>query len=373
MTAATGTGLIAKARSVSSLGAVALETRALLWAAMGFVFGAALAVIYQGQLVPLSGDHSVGMMASIAGPAFAAVAFCTSYLRSMRNADLAWRRGLPLARQILDIVGLAFLHIAIVFLLCLVGFSVLQNAFKGLQLDGFATGIIVGLVVAICGYFTYLGAASISSYTLSTLLAVFIAGGALVSMSTSDDPNWWKNNFSALGQGDAFSAWAFNITMIIAGIVITTLADYMMADLRVWAQRSPRYRSGHITALAAGLVALGLLLLGVGVFPVDRVFIVHNIMATGMIVVFIVMVASLRWMIPGFSEAFFTLSYIMLAGVILAIVLFFPVGYLGFTAAELVIAALIFSWLIVFVRNIGAAVQDHNSDEAAKAMESARA
>ena len=45
-------------------------------------------------------------------------------------------------------------------------------------------------------------------------------------MLTASDPQWWKNNLSALGMTDDISSLAFNLTLIVAGIIVTTLARY---------------------------------------------------------------------------------------------------------------------------------------------------
>jgi hypothetical protein len=276
----------------------------------------------------------------------------------MRLPQLAWRRELPGFTRGLDALGLALLHVAIIFLACVLLFDLLQNAFKELTLDGFSAGVIVGLAAAASVYFVYLGGANVSSYTISSLLAVLLVGGGLTSMTTAEDPLWWERNFSALGVGDAVSSWAFNLTILISGAVITTLAGYVTADLRQWAVRRSDYRAGGIRAVKWMLVAVGLLLIGVAVFPVDTMFVLHNVCATGMVLVFAGLIGSIRWLVPGFSASFFTLSGMVLGGLVTSVLLFFPVGYFGLTALELVSAALVFVWLIVFIRNIGAVLED---------------
>src|SRR5690606_37412510 len=89
--------------------------------------------------------------------------------------------------------------------------------------------------------------------------------------------------------------------------------------------------------------------------------------APGMMVVLAALIASIRWTVPGFSTAFFTLSDVILIALVVTDILFFPVGYLGLTAVELVAAALVFVWLIVFVRNVGASLEDR--DRALEALQ----
>jgi hypothetical protein len=50
-------------------------------------------------------------------------------------------------------------------------------------------------------------------------------------------------------------------------------------------------------------------------------------------------------------------------GVIVCMWLFLGVGYFNLTAAELVIAGIIFAWLVVFVRQIAAGLADSGEND----------
>ena len=78
----------------------------------------------------------------------------------------------------------------------------------------------------------------------------------------------------------------------------------------------------------------------------------HNTVATGMAVVFAAIVIGLRWLVPAMPRVFILLGYAYI-GVISVLGVFFAIGYYNLTAVELVAAVLIFSWIIVFLRNAG--------------------
>ena len=101
-----------------------------------------------------------------------------------------------------------------------------------------------------------------------------------------------------------------------------------------------------------GLILLGIFLACVGVFPVDEFFLVHNTVATGMAVVFAVVVVGLPWFLPSMSKVFVLFGWAYVA-VILLLAVFFATGYYNLTAVELIAAVLIFSWIIVFLRTAG--------------------
>jgi hypothetical protein len=65
------------------------------------------------------------------------------------------------------------------------------------------------------------------------------------------------------------------------------------------------------------------------------------------------MVVSLRWLLPSMPRIFILFGYVYV-GVIVVLATFFITGYYNLTAVELIAAVLIFSWVIVFLRNTGA-------------------
>ena len=55
---------------------------------------------------------------------------------------------------------------------------------------------------------------------------------------------------------------------------------------------------------------IGIFLACVGIFPVDEFFLVHNTVATGMAVIFAVIVVGLRWLVPAMPRVFILLGYV---------------------------------------------------------------
>ena len=105
-------------------------------------------------------------------------------------------------------------------------------------------------------------------------------------MLGATDPHWWRLNLSALGMVRNASAAAFNGTLIVAGVMVTTIARYATAALSVRESRDRRGRD----IVRVGLILIGVLLACAGIFPVDRFFLLHNTVATGMTVVFSIIV-----------------------------------------------------------------------------------
>nr|WP_241740190.1 MULTISPECIES: DUF998 domain-containing protein [Microbacterium] len=185
---------------------------------------------------------------------------------------------------------------------------------------------------------------------LAVVLAVFLVLGVLASTLSSADPHWWEMNLSALGATDDLSALAFNLTLIVAGVIVTTLARYATRSLP-----TPHPHGARNVRIC--LIIVGIFLACVGIFPVDEHFWIHNTVATGMAVAFAVAAIRMPVWIPGMPRAFVALGWLFIAITVVLGVLF-AVGYYTLTAVELVAGVLIFSWIILFLRNAAALHED---------------
>ena len=95
----------------------------------------------------------------------------------------------------------------------------------------------------------------------------------------------------------------------------------------------------------------------VGVFPVDDFFALHTGVASGMVAAYGVLVIGLPRWITGMPRAFVVLGWLFLA-VTLVLAVFFFTGYYTLTAVELVAGILVFTWIVLFIRNAAALEQD---------------
>jgi hypothetical membrane protein len=334
------------------------ESRALLAAAACFVLAGPASVFYfLTRSNPISGQGSVGDIAAVAAAVFGLIAFATAYTISYIRPASRRASRLRRAVDIFDLLALALAHATVILLGWAVVFYVLQQAFAGARLHPLAAGLLVGGAVAISAYFAYLSGSNMTVSRLSLLLLVFLVGGVLTSMLTASDPRWWVKNISALGVTSDVSGVTFNFTLGIAGIILTTLAQYGTKDLRT----APVARSStvhSIRSLRWTITVIGIFLASVGLFPANRLVLVHNTAATGMVLTFIGLIIALRWLCPMLPIAFLVLGYVFVAVLAIAVVLWYPVGYFGLTGLELIAAALIFLWVVVFVRVLAASHAD---------------
>lgn len=64
---------------------------------------------------------------------------------------------------------------------------------------------------------TFVQAEMMNAKTIASLLPFFVISGVVTAGMTTDDPYWYHNNFSQLGDRTTFAARMFNSTLILTG------------------------------------------------------------------------------------------------------------------------------------------------------------
>ncbi|QKJ20848.1 DUF998 domain-containing protein [Microbacterium hominis] len=328
-----------------------LESLALSVGAVAFVVAALAALIaFRFEDAPISGPDSIGQFTAIASAALGFVAFVAGRIVLRRSTGA----GTPSVLDVLDIVALAFAHAMIALLGWTLLAVVLEQAFIGATVFALPLLLLAGAAAAMTAYIVFFSATHLDLQLLAVVLAVFLVMGVLASMLTATDPDWWHDNLSALGMSSNASAWAFNITLIVAGFIVTTLARYVTRDI-------PTANPVGTARVRLCLVIVGIFLACVGIFHVDDFFALHTGVASGMAVAFGVLVINLPRWITGVTRSFVAVGWIFVA-VIVVLAVLFAVQYYTLTAVELVAGVLVFTWIILFIRN--AAALQHDADSA---------
>lgn len=346
--------------------ATAIEARALVAGFAAAVAGLAVALaVFAGRRPALSGDQGVGDLAALVAGASGLVAFAVAYRRSYADPDHSWLAKRPLWRRILGLIALSFAHAAIAFMVTWASFQIFQRAFTGLTLDAFAAALLTAVASALASFGSYQSGSRMDSYSLSNLLATFLAAGVMTSMVTTNRSDWWEVNFSVLGSEGYGVALAFNGTLVTAGAVIALMAEYMTRDLRALDLHRARggrdVRLSRERAILTCLVLVGGFLAATGLVPVDVFMPAHNAMATSMTAAYTVLVLRAPAWLPGLSRTFYAAGFGMLGAAVVSVMLWWPLGYYNMTAMELVVAGVILAWLVLFTRNVAAALEDARS------------
>ena len=324
-----------------------LESLSLSAGVVAFIVVALVTLpVFRLEAAPIAGPDSIGQFVAVASATVALVVFGAGrYL--VRRA----RRGAPLrVLDHLDIAALALAHAIIALLSWTLVASIMERSFIGAEVYPLPLIALGGATAFVTAYAVFASATQMDLPLLAIVLAGFLVEGVVTAMLTASDPQWWKLNLSALGMTDDLSAFAFNITLIIAGFIVTTLARYVTIGI-------PTPHPHGARNVRISLIVVGVFLAGVGVFPVDEFFLLHTGVASGMAVAFGVLVIALKWWVPGIARAFLSLGWLFV-GVIVVLAVMFATGAYTLTAVELVAGVLVFAWIILFIRNAAALQAD---------------
>jgi len=337
------------------------ESIALIVAIAAFVFGGLLATFaFWGRELPIDGRQSLGDFTALTGAIAAAAGFAVSRIIYQRSARRDSASPNSMRFHWFDLVALSLAH-GLIALLAWIGIAtIMEHSFVGATVFTTPAIFITAAATALSAYVAYLSGTSLSPRQLSLVLAVFLAVGTVAAMLSSADPNWWQLNLSALGITHDISSLAFNLTIFLSGVIVTTIARLGTASLPAITAADRRHRAIVRTLF----VLLGVLLACVGVFPVDQFLLIHNTVATGMTVAFAALVVGLPWLIPTMPRVFVVLGFAFI-GVIILFALLFAAGIYNLTAVELVSALLIFTWIILFLRNVETIGKHRSSPPAA--------
>lgn len=325
-----------------------VESIALTIAATTFLLCIVIAAaVFWGRELPISGRQSLGEFVGIAAAVAASLAFVLSRVIVMSVAGSDERGSSGARYRWFDVAALALGHAAIALLGWIGVATILENSFIGATVYASPAVVIASAATALSAYIAFLSGGNLSPRQLSLVLALFLVVGMITAMLSADDPEWWQMNLSALGISHDISSLTFNLTLIVSGVMVTTIARFGTASLPS-STLTQRRRRATVRVL---FVLMGVLLACVGVFPVDRFFVLHNTVATGMAVAYAALVVGLPWLVPSMPKAFFALGFVYV-GAMIVLGILFALGEYNLTAVELISSLMIFSWIIVFLRNV---------------------
>lgn len=329
---------------------VAVETRAISVALLVLVFSIAiLASLVWFAGLEFTDTGAFGSTVSTSLALVITMSFVGGYLWQKPKNTSRLRR----FNFYVNMTFLSISHGAVAFLLGMAATSIASHYTPTITMNPLFMSSIIAFVLSAGAYAMYSHAAFMSASRLAGLYVVFIAAGALASMLTSQNTTWLQHHFSALGAGDTVSSYAFNLTMIVGGFLMVALSDYLVMDIEQIKRNRQLHKKIRMNFLRVVFVVVGVCSIGIGIFPYDKFLLVHNIFANAMTISFIALVVSIPWTVPMFSRPFIVQSYVVVA-IAAAVYAQFFVGDLNILVIELIDAALLFMWMILFVRQIAA-------------------
>lgn len=317
-----------------------------LWATLSsFVLGAAAAaIVFWDDIRPFAGEGSIIIPMALISAIIAAIAFAVSTFMHRRGET----QFMPTWQTMIS--NVSFVAVTIAFggvtglSVLLVG-QLLGAGLPGLELGAVGGGLLTGVAAGLGGRLSFQAGIDLSTRDLAALLFTFLIVGTVFAMLTEAEPTWWERNFSQLGIGAA--AWAFNGTLIVAGLLVATIGSYIGRDLHRLLDDAVVPK---LTIVVSVWLLAGLALAAVGWFPLDQRPISHLIAAFAALILLMGAAAYTQSVLPTRPLVLKVVTVILVVLVALSIVLTFVVPILSATALESVVVGLSLLWMTTFVR-----------------------
>ena len=225
----------------------------------------------------------------------AALSFCVGYASHSHLLNLQRGWFAPI-RRVFEILALSIVYAATVFLSSFALLGAINGMMGSATFSGYLTPICAGFA-GVVGYMTFVQAEMMNAKTLASLLPFFVISGVCTAGLTTDDPYWYHNNFSQLGDRTTFAARMFNSTLMLAGTCIIIVSYFAISELittkRIQRARHQMNKSTgtaaddrdithftlRIAILSLLLTISGLMFIGIGAFRYTPHPIMHNVCA----------------------------------------------------------------------------------------------
>lgn len=133
-------------------------------------------------------------------------------------------------RRIFEVLALSIVYASTLFLTSYMLFNVMNGAMGKTVFSTYIPAICAAFA-GVSGYLTFVQAELMDAKTLASLLPFFIISGVCTASFTTNDPYWFNNNFSQLGDRTTFAARMFNSTLILGGICIIIISYFAVSEL----------------------------------------------------------------------------------------------------------------------------------------------
>ncbi|MBT1161289.1 MULTISPECIES: ABC transporter permease [Bifidobacterium] len=298
------------------------------------------------------------------------ISFVIGYASNSRSFTLKHGWWVPI-RRIFEILALSVVYAATIFLSSFALFSVVNTVMGMHLLAGYMPAACAGFA-GVAGYMTFVQAELMNAKTLASLLPFFVISGVSTAGLTTDDPYWYHNNFSQLGDRTTFAATMFNATLILAGTCIIIVSYFAVSELittqrleRLWHEQygdevdhpEIKHFKVRIAILSLLLTVSGLAFVGIGVFRYTPHYIMHNVCAKGLPLIMGVLLLALPWLAPRMPKAMYAISDLAIA-ICAGFGIYMLRGYDTLTNLEALACAFFLGWFIVFSRQIAAIEAD---------------
>jgi hypothetical protein len=357
---------------IAARGSTRLEDRQLQFAGLGAIAAAVIGAVTGfiatsgTPAVSLVGDSSIRAATMPVAVIIAIIVAFIGYRSLATNAarlSALEQRALSARGAVVYWIGRVTFALMMGFLCYLVvslTFDYLDVAFAGTTVFRFSA---IALVAMGCAAVAFGAAYLVGGFTIRDIIpltAVLVTLGMLTSMVTVENPQWWVESLSYMG--DHPPSWdIFNPTMILTGLGVLVGALHIVGVMRLMTPQVVTQRA--VPIFLVGFIVIGLGIAGVGFFPYSfrpGYNILHDVSSHAMAGAFIVLMVGMRWLTPGFPRTFHIASALMGITIVASAVIWIA-GGMSFVLFELVVFGAAVPWLLILQRYVITAATDLSS------------
>lgn len=179
----------------------------------------------------------------------------------------------------------------------------------------------------------------VSSYHIAWLLVGVMIVGIGLSMLLDTDTRWMGWHMSRLGESESAASSVFNLTLILAALLVVGVAARAIDELA-------RRRPSNPWLLGAPLTLVALALIGLSACPSDYSLTIHNIFGYGQFFVLGLLMLGITKVSPLFSKRTVVFGYgaVAVTGTLMA--LFHMTRFTSLLFVEMIGLILAYTWIL---------------------------
>ncbi|MEO8612292.1 MAG: hypothetical protein ABI690_30635 [Chloroflexota bacterium] len=238
--------------------------------------------------------------------------------------------------------------LAVVFVVTLLATLLLYLISNSMADRSLSTQAVIGITAiygAVLGFALANWTSKLNYQHLFWLTGTAMVVGLSGAIVLAPDNAWWTGVLSFLGIGP--SAWVFDLTFIVGGLLLLIVIDDKLDDLEIL-RANGQFQSSHFKSYRIVLTASAIAMMGIGLFPFTGLTLrLHQIASTYAVLSFLVISPAFIWVLPIYSSLIRVLSILPLLMALMTFAAYFLM-HLKFSLLELIFIGLIMVWVMTF-------------------------
>lgn len=302
--------------------------------------------------IPFAGIGGFGMLIFYSSIVIAAGVSAVGFASEIRARNKLVEPNLRRSWK-LPVIPLALAYALVTALLVRIALQFVDLVFQELALPTVYAMLVVGTTCGLIAYKVTGHAAQTSMRSVLSIFAIILMAGIAISAINENNPLWWKESFSFLGEAQSTDRAIFNGTLVISGILFVILQQFFM-DSFIRLREAGLLSAGKTRLVHISLIGIGVALILIGLVPFDVSAVmnaVHSASAYTLIAILFAHMVLARWLLPFFPVEFYAMTWLMVGALTVSVVLHL-LGSINTVGIELIGFLIGGAWFVLFAKNV---------------------